>query len=78
MPLYDKNGKFFGVQCIDLALDSINKNITGARLYNSGYAFLIDKKASSALNPLYDQYIPTLYSDFALPIYITTPNFLSD
>jgi hypothetical protein len=43
MPLYDKEGKFFGVQCIDLALDSINKNITGAKLYNSGYAFLILK-----------------------------------
>jgi PAS domain S-box-containing protein len=46
MPLYDKNGDFFGVQCIDITLDTIVKNIIGVELYDTGYAFLINEKGN--------------------------------
>jgi PAS domain S-box-containing protein len=46
MPLYDKNNDFFGVQCIDITLDTIVKNIVGVKLYETGYAFLINEKGN--------------------------------
>lgn len=51
MPLYDENGEFFGVQCIDVTLDSIIENAVSVKLGETGYVFLINEKGNVIAHP---------------------------
>jgi Cache domain. len=46
MPLYDEKGEFFGVQCVDVTLDSIIENAVSVKLDETGYVFLINEKGN--------------------------------
>jgi HAMP domain-containing protein len=44
--VYDKNNEFVCFQSLDVSLKTIEKEITRTRLYDTGYAFLIDERGN--------------------------------
>ncbi|MFQ6056053.1 MAG: cache domain-containing protein, partial [Methanosarcinales archaeon] len=51
VPLYHKNGEFFGVQSIDITLNSLIKVALSVKVGKTGYAFMIDAEGNTIAFP---------------------------